>query len=290
MKRFIFTLIAGIVLSACSPLASIPYSPTQTAASWLQIQPYITIKIGALSFIWVQPSSTVFVYSLGLLAIAAGLYFLRIQATHQSRKWWGIALVLWGAGALLAGTSYQAFSYEIKCAGRTLCSWTSGWEVFYLLLSAASIDAMVVAVAYSCCAQQWRRRLVSYAFVNITAYSLAVLVGVLTLDKFLISFELLLVAAAPGILILLCTNGWRYFWLKQGLDLALFTTWIWLGAVIGAYVLYLSLDIGSTLWKQGVWFSENDVLHLGLISWMAYIALHVAGLVADHPAALLSKE
>ena len=69
------------------------------------------------------------------MAIGGGLYFFRIRQGQRSRLWWGVALVLWAAGALLAGTSYEAFSYAIKCAGRPACVWTSGWEVAYLVLS-----------------------------------------------------------------------------------------------------------------------------------------------------------
>ena len=34
---------------------------------------------------------------------------------------------------------------------------------------------------------------------------------------------------------------------------------------LGAYFLYLLLDVTHDLWARGVWFSENDVLHIGLI-------------------------
>jgi hypothetical protein len=56
-----------------------------------------------------------------------------------------------------------------------------------------------------------------------------------------------------------------------------------LGVTLGAYLLYLVLDITAELWTQGVWFSENDVLHSGLIGWMLYIALVVAKRVVDVP-------
>jgi hypothetical protein len=68
------------------------------------------------------------------------------------------------------------------------------------------------------------------------------------------------------------------------MDLALVGTWLWLGITLGAYLLYLVLDITAELWSQGVWFSENDVLHIGLIGWMLYIALVVAKRVVDVPA------
>ena len=281
MKRTLLVLILLFLLSGCSSLASIPYSPAQTPEDWLRSQPNLVISLGAARFILVQPSSTLFVYLLGVLTIAAGIHFLRIQANHQSRKWWGIALLLWGIGALLAGTSYQAFSYEIKCAGRAVCSWTSWWEILYLLFSAASIDAMAVAIAYSSFTKKPRRWLIGYAGLSFAAYTAAVLVGTFTLDTFLISFELLLLATGPSILLLFILNGWHYLRLKEKKELALAITWIWLAVVIAAYFLYYILGISHTLWSQGIWFSENDVLHIGLISWMGYIGLRLARQVVD---------
>jgi hypothetical protein len=270
-----------LILAGCARLASIPYTPRQTPENWLTIQPYIPIKFGTSEFILVQPSSTIFVYLLGFIALGVGAYFLRDRSTYKSGLWWGIALLFWGIGALLAGTSYQAFSYEIKCAGQQFCSWTSWWEVLYLLFSAASVDAMVVAESFSCCTGRWRRLLITYAGINLGLYLLLVLVGVVTLNTFLLSFELLLIVTIPNIVFLFVLNTWRYKKNKSRLDLVLILAWLWLGVTFAAYFFYLFSDITAGLWARGIWFSENDVLHIGLIVWMVYIGRFVLPEVVD---------
>ena len=283
MRQTLLVSISLLVLTACDRLASIPYSPPQTPENWLQIQSFINFKIGSAEIILVQPSSSILVYFLGIITIGVGLYFFRIHGDHQSRKWWGIALLLWGLGALFAGTSYQAFSYEIKCSGQTLCSWTSWWEIIYLILSVASIDSMLISAAYSSCGQKYRKVLQAYAFMNIAMYSIIVIIGVVALNKFLISFELLLIVTAPTILFLFILTGWRYFKYRQGMDFALWITWSWLGVTIAAYFTYLVLGFTEYLWERGFWFSENDVLHIGLIGWMIFIAVKVAKQITDNP-------
>lgn len=282
MKRFIFFLLTSFLLTACGQLDSIPYTPAQTPESWLQIQPFAEIKIASQNIIFVQPSTSVIVYFLGILTIGIGLYFLKIRQGQLSRFWWGIALLLWGIGAFLAGTSYEAFSYAIKCAGRDACLWTSWWEILYLIASVWSIDAMTMAVAYSSTTGKLRKMLSVYAIVNAVVYSIVVMVGTIIPIKFLISFELLLVVSAPGIITFFIINSWRYFKFKQSLDLTLLGTWIWLGVTIAAYFLYLISGNTATLWAKGIWFSENDVLHIGLIIWMLYIAFVLVPKVKDN--------
>ena len=57
MKRLIF-LPALLLLSACGRLDTIPYMPTQTPETWLQIQPYAEIN----NIMIVQPSTSLIVY------------------------------------------------------------------------------------------------------------------------------------------------------------------------------------------------------------------------------------
>ena len=101
MRRPIPWLLTLPLLAGCTSLDKIPSDPSQTTATWLTIQPFARITIASQEIILVQPSTTFFVYLLGVVAIGAGLYFFRIRAGQRSRLWWGIALVLWGVGALL---------------------------------------------------------------------------------------------------------------------------------------------------------------------------------------------
>lgn len=106
------------LVKAVSPvfarLSSIPHDdPDLTPENWCMKQPCIKVGIAGKQLVISQPLSSLWVYLLGLFAIGGGLYFLHIHHDQHSRLWWGLSLLLWGIGALLAGTSYQAFGYEI---------------------------------------------------------------------------------------------------------------------------------------------------------------------------------
>lgn len=275
---FLFSLL---ILSGCNRLDSLLYVPQQTGNDWLNNQPFLAIELASKKFILVQPSSTVIVYFLGVLTIAVGVYFIRIKDRYLSRKWWGIALLLWGLGALLAGTSYQAFSYEIKCAGYEYCIWTSWWEIIYMIFSVASVNAIILAISYSSAVGKIRKRMSFYAIANFGIYVTISLIGALVPLKFLISFELMLIFLAPSIIFLFVLNFDRFRKQHNKKDLALLVTWLWLGVTVGAYYLYFVLGITEILWEKGVWFSENDVLHIGLIIWMLYIAIGLDKKIED---------
>ena len=123
----------------------------------------------------------------------------------------------------------------------------------------------------------------SSIFSTVGVYAIAVLIGTLVPVKFLVSFEMLILFAAPSIVIFLLLNAIRFSRLRQRSDLLLLITWGWLILTIGAYFLYYLSGLTQALWVRGIWFSENDVLHIGLIIWMIYIAWMVAPKVEDLP-------
>jgi hypothetical protein len=287
MKHSPLLVVITKVSSVFNRLASIGYTDLElTPENWREVQPCLTIKVASREVLLTQPSSTFFVYSLGILTLGVGLGFLWFQGGEMSRRWWGISLLLWGVGALLAGTSYQAFGYQIKCAGRERCAWTSWWEVVYLMCQQVSVDALLVAIAYSCAEGRLQTALLGYALLSGVVYVILTFIGGLVPVKSLITFELMVWVSTPIFMIVLVLNGWRYSVFGSQMDLALVGAWVWLLLTMVAYWLYDRLDITPKLWAKGrgIWFSQNDVLHIGLILWMIYIATVVANCVNDYTA------
>ena len=178
MGRLSLLAVVRTVSSSLGRLKSISYTnPELTPSNWCEIQPCKKVRIASREITLTQPTSTFLVYALGVLTIGAGFYFLLIRGSEISRIWWGISLLLWGVGALLAGTSYQAFAYEIKCAGRQSCAWTSWWEVVYLMFQQVSMNAMLVAVAYSCTEGSLQLVLLAFALVSAVVYVICTFIG-----------------------------------------------------------------------------------------------------------------
>jgi len=285
MRPFNLMELTKSIISCFSRLESIRYSHSElTPANWCEEQPCMKVKTPSREIILTQPTSTFFVYLLGFLTIGAGIYFLAIRGSEISRLWWGISLLLWGIGALLAGTSYQAFAYEIKCAGRQSCAWTSWWEVVYLMFQQMSMNAILVAVSYSCTTGSLQLVLKIYALVSSVVYVIVTLVGGIVPVKSFITFNLMVWVSTPIFLFVCILNSWRYHNLGTSMDLVLLGTWVLLLITSAAYYIYDHLGITEKLWRRGtgIWFSQNDVLHIGLILWVIYIAKVVAQQITDY--------
>jgi hypothetical protein len=256
------------------------FEPPTTPEQWCEIQP--CFGIGGVTL--TQPLGSILVYLLALLWIAGAFRFWRIRDGQRSRAWMALALVLGGIGAALAGTSYQFLGYELKCAGRDLCLWTNWLEVAYMKVQAASNSAMLIAVAYACTTGALRRWLVIYAVVTTAAYLALATYGALTGTRPLITFELLTAFAAPGLLLILVVATVRWLRDRGSMDLALIGAGVWLIVTIAAYSAYLAAGLTASLWDggDGFYFSENDVLHLGMMLFIAYLVMVVADRLRDN--------
>jgi hypothetical protein len=271
--------ILVLLLSGCGRLDSLLMQPKTTAVQWCEGMP--CVELLSTGIILNQPLSSLLVYLLGLMWLWAGLRFWHARAGQISKHWWCLSLILGALAAISAGTSYQAFGYELKCVGRDFCLWTNGWEVTYMILQGGSFNAMLIAVAYSCTANNLRRGLIVYAALNFMAHSTMTILGVLAADKFMLSFELLVLFVTPTLLIVVFINSWRYLKYRQPLDLALLGSWALLAVSNAAYYAYLSLGYTQRLWEHGIWFSENDVLHILVACWVAYVAWVLVEKVVD---------
>lgn len=266
-----------------SRVKTIPHDdPELTPETWCTLQPCIKFKIASKEITISQPLSSFWVYLLGLLAIGIAIYFIKIQHNEISRFYWGICLLLWGIGALLAGTSYQAFGYQIKCMGQKRCAWTSWWELIYLIFQQVSMNTLLVAVAYSCTTGTFQKVLLGYALLSSVVYITIVFIGGIVPVKSLITFEFMVWFSAPILFFCVFLNSWRFLIYRDIMDLAFLGTWVLLIFAMSAYWIYHRTGIAKKLWEKDIWFSENDVLHILLIFWMIYIAEVVTNFIKDY--------
>ena len=279
----IFVVTISLVLILFNKLDQLLYNPLITPEMWCEEEPCHLINLFGRSFTFIQPLSTFIVYLLGLITIGIGIYLLVKRESQKSRTWWGIALVVWGMGTMLAGTSYQAFGYELKCEGNTLCLWTSLFEIFYLLLTVFSVNAMMMSQVESSSTGKWRTFQTWFAPINSIIYSLILVVGSILPFRFLISFELMILFVIPSMLMFFINNIVRYIKYKTRMEIMLIFVWVLMLIVMIGYYTTALMDLTEIMWSRGIWFSDNDVLHIGLIAWMFYVGFTVKNHVVDLP-------
>jgi uncharacterized protein DUF6962 len=256
---------------------SIPYDPPQSAENWCDNQPCTDCG----SFILSQPFSSVVVYLTAILTIAVGIYFLRTKKDQKSRQWLGIALLLVGIGAALAGTSYQAFGYEIKCRDRDFCVWTSWWEIAYMVCTVMGVGALMISIFYTVMSKKGIHICKLYTLVSSIIYIILVVVGSIIPIKFLITFEMMLIFVLPIYLAIFVLSTQNYRKNRDELAKKLLIGCVLLFVAIGAYYLYFMLEITQLLWEQGIWFSDNDVLHILMCVWIIYILKAIGPILKD---------
>ncbi|HNM03568.1 MAG TPA: hypothetical protein PKK05_11695, partial [Leptospiraceae bacterium] len=179
--------------------------------------------------------------------------------------------------------SYQAFSYLLKCAGREFCQLTNGFEVGYSVTQAVSVSAMMTAMAFACTKGLFRKSIIVYSLLNAVIYIIITVIGVSQLNKVLLSFEVLMLFALPGILLVLLISGIGYIKSRNSLDGSLLMAAVLLVLVNVAYFGYYAAGITASLYQEGkgFYFSENDVLHVGMILWLWYTVTYVGRHLKD---------
>ncbi len=265
--------LAGItiaILAICvfSNSNQLLMQPLTTPESFLAGMPYVKYSTTSGEIIFIQPSSSFLVYALGAILICFGIYFYLTRTMHLSRKYWGVGLILWGISAIVAGTSYQAFGYELKCASRDLCLYTSNFELVYMLLTAYSINYLVAATAYTSLRSEGRKWLLRFAVIDSIFYTIYLFIGAVLPIRFLVSYEGFMAFIGANFILMFILNILHFKKHRDPLNRNLI--WIWLGFLVVnlGYFVFLFGGIGRTLYENsGFWFNENDMLHVLLISW-----------------------
>ena len=252
-----------------------------SSESWLEAHSWVEISFLNITYIFAEPSSTFIVYSLGIIAIVYGIKLMRKNNLQKSLIWCGIDVRIKNKKVKSAGTSYQAMSYELKCANQTTCLWTTWWEIIYLLLSVASVNSMMFAQSYSCVAGKKRFGMQLYGLLNSIIYMVILILGIALPVKFMLSFELMVLFLIPGFIFFMIQNVRRYRLGKNRMDIIFIRIWLILAIVMILYFGYLLLGISDWFWDFGIWFTSNDILHIGLIIWMVYIGHNTAKYVKD---------
>jgi hypothetical protein len=253
--------------------------PKITPSEYLSSIPYIYLF--HTDMILIKPSSTFFIYFLGIQTIVLGMSFLKDRQS-DAHLWWGLAMMFWGIGALLAGTSYQGFGYELKCNGYEYCLHTSWFELAYYYFTALSMSALGIAIAKTILPRDKQKFLFIYAKIAIVIYIILLLVGSIFQIRLLISYELFTIFFMPLYVIFFIYSVLLYKKKHDQLNQRLLVTWVLFLIVNVSYYIYYFLGIGDTIYlNTGVWFSANDVLHVLLICWMGYIQFHVKKFIDD---------
>ncbi len=267
-------------LAGCGRIDSLLTDPPVTSEQWCEGMPCVDLFSSGV--ILDQPSSTAMVYLLGAMWLWAGFQFWKNREGQASKFWWSMAMLFGGVGALLAGTSYQAFGFELKCVGHQICTWTSWWEIVYMSFQVACFNAMLAAVAFSSTMGILRRVLLVYAAANFLAHGVILMVGLVSLDRFFLSYEMVGLLAKPMFVIFFLVNGYRFFKYRDPLDLVLLGSWVMLRVTNAVYYAYMSGGYTQVLWERGIWFNENNVLHVLVMLWVLYMGLVVAPKVRDY--------
>jgi hypothetical protein len=265
---FLGMIIMVLVIIQFSNTGSLLLEPLTSPDAFLSTMPSTQVSIFGRVLVLIQPSSTFFVYALGVVMIVVGIYFLVTKRMQQSRFYWAVGLILWGISAIVAGTSYQAFGYEFKCRGQEYCLFTSDFELVYMLLTAYCINFLVAATGHTSLGSLGRKRLILFSIIDSLVYSVYLLIGAIIPVKFLISYEGFMAFIGINFIVMFILNIRHHLRFKDPLNRNLIVIWIGFLVVNLGYFVFLLWGIGAKIYQEyGLWFTENDILHVLLILW-----------------------
>jgi len=234
-----------------------------------------------------QPSSSIIILILTIVTVGLGIHYLLSKKTRFA-YWLGVNFIFWGLGAFFAGISYQAFGYALKCVGLPRCTFTNWVELLYMTLTVISINAILMA--YASLIHDYNKAvfLKRMALLSVGIYSIFQGIGMLIPVQFMISYEGMLLFLSPNIVIFMVLS---YRLRSEKLHHRLLNLWIIFIGINLAYFVALFADIGSIIMKStGLWFNENDTLHVLLILWMIAWWIMIPAHAFKKPAEVLKNE
>jgi hypothetical protein len=254
--------LAGFFLfSLFSKVDHIELIPSINFQQVLDSMPYAYLP--RFNIYFQQPFSSLLVFALGFVILYVGYVYLKHSGFVT--RWLGINFIFWGLGAMVAGISYQAFGAHLKCALYDSCRFTHLVELFYMSLTVLSINALLIAYSGFHTTHP-RSRLQVLALISVFAYTILQGIGMIIPVKFLLTYEFMLIFLSINIIIMMVTDYNR----RQVLvHKKLFMLWVAFLVVNLSYFVALFSGYAQPLYQQtGIWFNENDVLHLVLLIWI----------------------
>jgi len=256
-----FAGLSFFIFTAFGKVSTLVMAPLITTSEYLSQWPSFAFG----DMIIQQPTSSIIILVLAVLTVALGFHYLLSKKNYFS-YWMGINFIFWGLGAFLAGLSYQAFGYYLKCSGLSACLFTDWIELLYMSFTVISINAILMAYASLVRDYKTGLALKRFAMGSILAYVVFQGIGMLVPVQFMLSYEGMLIFLSPNLILFMVIS---YRNRKEQLHSRLFKLWIAFIFVNLAYFVALFADIGTLIMSNtGFWFNENDTLHVLLIVWM----------------------
>ncbi|KAL7580953.1 hypothetical protein ACA910_005769 [Epithemia clementina (nom. ined.)] len=244
-----------------------------------------------------QPSSSFFVMVIAIACFYYAVIYYKLwrntsgtpgsqyRTLEFSRLFWSLALLCWGIGTFLAGLSYEALEWNLKCAflqnNNDLCVRYSWLEVVYVMFQVAACDLSLLASAF--CSDYlsvhtfWR--IFWLGVFNYLIYSVLVASGALLGIHEFLSFQLCVAFCALSMIVGIYVNLWLPLTSEKKLTIEnqkMLQSWgiMVLSGVV--YQVYYSSGIEKNIWlNYGYWITANDFLHIILTVWAISMGLQV---------------